>query len=206
VRDPNSGVIAAHGQYILVRRAAYQSVGGHAAVADQILEDVALARAFRTAGYSVYFRYGADAVRTRMYRNWNELRDGWTKNLALLFPRPAWLAAWLVCGWAFSGTTLLLGVGSMATGNWRTAYYVAPALFLYLRIARANFRTGANLLAFVFGAPLFAYLLLRSRHAHRSGGVSWKGRRYSSGTLASASQGMSRPAGTGSKVALPFRQ
>jgi hypothetical protein len=35
VRDQNSGVVAANGQYILVRRAAYEAVGGHAAVADR---------------------------------------------------------------------------------------------------------------------------------------------------------------------------
>ena len=42
--------VAANGQYILVRRAAYDAVGGHAAVATEILEDVALARRFRDAG------------------------------------------------------------------------------------------------------------------------------------------------------------
>ena len=47
-----------------------------------------LARLFRDAGHRVYFRYGGDAVRTRMYRNWAQLREGWTKNLALLFPHP----------------------------------------------------------------------------------------------------------------------
>ena len=88
VREQNSGIVAANGQYILVRRAAYDAVGGHAAVATEILEDVALARLFRNAGKRVYFRYGGDAVRTRMYRNWPQLREGWTKNLALLFPRP----------------------------------------------------------------------------------------------------------------------
>ena len=64
VRDDNSGVIAANGQYLLVRRAAYDAVGGHAAVATEILEDVALARVFRNAGFRVSFRYGGDAVRT----------------------------------------------------------------------------------------------------------------------------------------------
>jgi hypothetical protein len=61
-------------------------------VATEILEDVALARRFRDAGKRVYFRYGGDAVRTRMYRNWAQLREGWTKNLALLFPHPGFLA------------------------------------------------------------------------------------------------------------------
>src|SRR5208283_1674773 len=53
-----SEIAAANGQYILVRRTAYDAVGGHAAVATEILEDVALARLFRNAGRRLYFRYG----------------------------------------------------------------------------------------------------------------------------------------------------
>src|SRR5258708_24193289 len=44
VREQNSGIIAANGQYLLVRRAAYGSVGGHTAVSAVILDDVALSR------------------------------------------------------------------------------------------------------------------------------------------------------------------
>jgi len=45
VSDPNSPAAAANGQYILVTREAYDAVGGHAAIATDLLEDVALARA-----------------------------------------------------------------------------------------------------------------------------------------------------------------
>ena len=205
VRDSNSGVVAANGQYILVRRAAYEKVGGHAAIAEKILEDVALARAFRAATYKVFFRYGADAVRTRMYRNWHELREGWTKNLALLFPRPRWLATWIVAWWAFSWITLLVGLASIAVGYWRSAYYLLPAVFLYLRIARARFRMGTNLVATGFGAPVFAYLLLRSNRAHASGSVSWKGRTYSEGASRSDAKEIGRPSGTAAKRVLASR-
>jgi len=179
VRDQSSGVVAANGQYILCRREAYEMVRGHTAVAEKILDDVALAQAFRAAGYRIYFRYGADAVRTRMYRKWSELRDGWTKNLALLFPRPIRLASWLLGAWIFSGFMLLVGVAGAKTGSWRLGCCVLPSLLLYTRIARAQFRTGTNVIAICFGIPLFAYLLVRSRNMHRGDGVSWKGRTYS---------------------------
>ena len=90
--EKNSGVVAANGQYILVRRATYDAVGGHAAVATEILEDVALARAVKSSRRKIFFRYGDDAVRTRMYRSFAQLMEGWTKNLALLFPSPGRLA------------------------------------------------------------------------------------------------------------------
>lgn len=164
VRNPNSGVVAANGQYILVRREAYDAAGGHAAVAKEILEDVALARAFRRVGRKVFFRFGGDAVRTRMYRNWLQLRDGWTKNLALLFPHPVRRAALLASWWVIAWVALPL---------------ILPAVALFLRIRRANFSLGSTLLATVLGPPVFAYLLLRSRVAHAHGRVDWKGRTYS---------------------------
>ena len=93
VCDPASGVAAANGQYLLITRAAYDAVGGHAAVSHTLLEDVALAKAVKRSGRKLRFRFGGDAVRTRMYRTWTNLRDGWTKNLALLFPQTSRLAA-----------------------------------------------------------------------------------------------------------------
>ena len=202
VRDPSSGVVAANGQYILALREAYEGVGGHASVAESILEDVALARAFRAAGRKVHFRYGADAVQTRMYRSWSELRDGWTKNLALLLPDPSRRAIGIVAWWAFSWLALLVGAESATSGHWRTAYYVLPALFLYLWIARANFRIATNLIALAAGPPAFAHLLLRSRDAYISGSVSWKGREYP----AVAPKEGSRPFGTEAKVIRESRQ
>src|SRR5215831_5431680 len=93
VSDPKSDAAAANGQYLLVSREAYDAVGGHASVASSLLEDVALARAVKQSGRRIYFRYGGSAVRTRMYRSFAQLEEGWTKNLATLFRRPLRLAA-----------------------------------------------------------------------------------------------------------------
>jgi glycosyltransferase involved in cell wall biosynthesis len=181
VREKNSGMAAANGQYILVRRAAYDAVGGHAAVATEILEDVALARLFRNAGLRIFFRYGGDAVRTRMYRNWQQLREGWTKNLALLFPRSEFLAfqslLWWFAAW------LALGVAAYGTVSRRFPWIVFAYvwLLLYRRIHAAHFAIVNNLIAIGFGPPIFAYLLLRSKKAHANGQVSWKGRNYDVG-------------------------
>lgn len=178
VSDPNSPAAAANGQYILVTRETYDAVGGHAAVAKSLLEDVDLARRVKQSGRRIFFRFGGDAVRTRMYRSFHQLREGWTKNLALLFPRPLWLALSTLAWWVLAWTALSLGVANLAVGSWRTAYYFLPALLLYGRITKAHFPTGANLVALSFGPPLFAYLLLRSKNSHSNRTVLWKGRTY----------------------------
>ena len=178
VREQNSAIAAANGQYILVRREAYEAVGGHAAIATEILEDVAIARRFRNAGKSVYFRYGGDAVRTRMYRTWYQLREGWTKNLALLFPHPRRFALKSLFSWFLAWSALAAAAFGAASHHFAWIAFATVWLLLYWRISTANFAAINNLIAMAFGPPIFAYLLRRSKQAHASGQVSWKGRAY----------------------------
>jgi len=205
VCDPASPLAAANGQYILIRRETYDAVGGHAAIADSLLEDVALARAVKEAGRSIRFRYAADAVRTRMYRNYRQLREGWTKNLALLFSNPGRLAvcrllwwgmawgfaffpalAWVVArvaehiGFGAAGQTLLHWSGFIRTAGWNPLFLVL-VMPLFVRLRRANFTWDLEVLGALFGMPMFSYLLLRSKRAHANGQVSWKGRAYTVG-------------------------
>jgi glycosyltransferase involved in cell wall biosynthesis len=177
VSDPASPIAAANGQFILVRRETYDAVGGHAAVAGDILEDVALARAVKRSGRKIRFRYAPDAVRTRMYRNYRQLRDGWTKNLALLFPKPGRLAARTIDLWAIPWVALLLA--SVRHPWWWSAICVVTFVYLTTRLRRANFTWDNEILGALFGMPMFAYLLLRSKRAHATGSIPWKGRTYS---------------------------
>ena len=179
VSDPNSPAAAANGQYILVKREAYDVVGGHAAIAGNILEDVALARAVKVSGRKIRFRYAADAVRTRMYRNYHQLRDGWTKNLALLFPHPGRLAMKTLLFWGIAGAALSLALVTRAKQwPWDTVF-VGAFIFLTTRLRRAKFTSDMTFLGALFGMPMFAYLLLRSKRAHAKNQVQWKGRTYS---------------------------
>ncbi len=182
VSDPRSPVAAANGQYLLISREAYDAVGGHALIAASLLEDVALAQAVKASRRKIFFRYGGDAVSTRMYRTFAQLREGWTKNLALLFPAPGRLAALRLAEF-----TLIVGsavVSMVMFGQARPALAVSAGVFtvavfatLMKRIRKAHFAWDATLLS-LFGLPLFSYLLLRSRISHKRGTVSWKGRAY----------------------------
>jgi len=176
VSDTSSPVAAANGQYILVRRDTYDAVGGHAAVAADILEDVAFARAVKSSGRKIRFRYAADAVRTRMYRNYAQLREGWTKNLALLFPKPGWLAVKTLALWLIPWIALSL---ALAHRWWWNPIFVGGVLYLTMRLRRANFDLAMEFLGALVGMPMFAYLLLRSKRAHANRSVPWKGRTYS---------------------------
>jgi glycosyltransferase involved in cell wall biosynthesis len=183
VSDPKSPAAAANGQYILITREAYDAVGGHAAIAASLLEDVALARAVKRSGRKIFFRYGGDAVRTRMYRSFAQLREGWTKNLALLFPSPVRLAVLRSLEFVLIVASLAIAIANAMRGHERPALVAGIlAILLYAvfltRIRRAHFSWDADILA-LFGLPLFSYLLLRSRKMHATGNVNWKGRKYS---------------------------
>ena len=177
VSDPKSPIAAANGQYILISRQAYAAVGGHAAIASEILEDVALARAVKHSGHKIRFRYAADAVRTRMYRSWPQLREGWTKNLALLFPYPGRLAAKTLLWWALPWVSVALA--PTVRPVWAGTIAVLGFTRNTAGLRRSNFDLPMELLSASFGMPMFAYLLLRSKRTHANGSVPWKGRTYS---------------------------
>lgn len=81
VNDPAKPAAAANGQFLLIRRDVYQAVGGHASVAREVLEDVALARRVKAAGHRIWFASGKGIVRVRMYRTFGAMWEGWKKNL-----------------------------------------------------------------------------------------------------------------------------
>jgi glycosyltransferase involved in cell wall biosynthesis len=182
VCDPTSPVAAANGQYLLIRHEVYDAIGGHAAVATAILEDVELAKRAKQAGRKLWFRY-SEVVSTRMYRSFGEMWEGWTKNLALLFPNARGLAVRraiefvvIVVAAAFAIVAALQDekVAAVIAG-------VVTVQWLYLfwkRIRLAHFDWLSSALS-LFGLPLFAILLWNSDISHKRGLVRWKGREYS---------------------------
>lgn len=70
------------GQYTLVRRDAYDAVGGHRAVAGEVVEDLRLGQELVRAGHQISLRGAGEAFSTRMYHSLRELVEGWSKNVA----------------------------------------------------------------------------------------------------------------------------
>jgi glycosyltransferase involved in cell wall biosynthesis len=201
VNDPASPIAAANGQYLLISRQSYDAVGGHTKIAGDLLEDVALARLVKSSGGKILFRYGGDAVRTRMYRSWSQMKEGWTKNLALLFKHPVALAVQYLIE-SFMLLAFVSGIMRsvfLASLHLRSTHFPAAdrysglpqewfsvgliLLSVYLlsrstwRVVSAHFPLRLALVSMV-GPPVFAYLLVRSAELHKKGGVGWKGRTY----------------------------
>ena len=108
--DPSSDVAFAAGPFMLFRRSAYDAIGGHRALAGEVVEDLALARTIKTSGFRLRYVLGLDAVDLQMYPNLSALWEGWTKNWFLGLDRniPKALAAGGVVVLMFASPWFLL--------------------------------------------------------------------------------------------------
>lgn len=181
VNDPAERTAAANGQFLMVEREAYFAVGGHRAVGRSVLEDVDLAYAMKRAKHPIRLRYAPDALSTHMYRGFGDMVEGWTKNLALLFPHALRLALWRVLDLLLLLLPLLIWLLPYLV-MWQRVAIVAlwarTLLRFYQRVARAHFPFWVSAIS-PLGLPLFVYLLVASYMRHKvMHTVTWKGREY----------------------------
>jgi chlorobactene glucosyltransferase len=85
VNDPLSPVAIANGQYILIRRAVYDLLGGYARpeLRNTLIDDRDLARLVKQQGFQLRLEDGRGLVRVHMYRGLRDTWQGWRKNVFL---------------------------------------------------------------------------------------------------------------------------
>lgn len=76
-----AGWSMANGQFMLTSRADYERAGTHSGIKGSIVEDVALARAFRRNGLKVRFYWAGELLRTRMYSDLSEMKEGIVRDI-----------------------------------------------------------------------------------------------------------------------------
>jgi cellulose synthase/poly-beta-1,6-N-acetylglucosamine synthase-like glycosyltransferase len=189
--DPASEVAFAAGPFMLFRRSAYESIGGHRALASEVVEDLALARGIKGGGFRLRYLLGLDAVDLRMYADLPSLWEGWTKNwligldrdvgkalgaagvVVLMFSVPwlllpsalvlLWLLPQLSLWWLLLLALSLLGVGQqLALRDWQRRRFDVPLTYWWLMGA------GGLLLGAI--GPVSVWRTLTGR------GWTWKGR------------------------------
>jgi glycosyltransferase involved in cell wall biosynthesis len=180
VNDPAKRIAAANGQFLLVESESYFAIGGHRGVGPEVLEDVAIARRIKRSNRKIRFRYAPDALAARMYRTLPEMIEGWTKNLALLFPSPIYLALWRILDLLLFFVVPAIALTWPYLGNLQKGLllliWLRTLWRFYARVTRSNFPPLDCALA-IAGIPLFVYLLIRSYIDHRiKKNVRWKGR------------------------------
>jgi glycosyltransferase involved in cell wall biosynthesis len=188
VNDPARLDAAANGQFLLVLRDAYDAVGGHAAVSGEILEDVALARLVKKHGYGIYFTAPMGVIRTRMYRSFAAMWQGWTKNLYPLVGgnlKSLLLEFAEVLPLAEAGLLLsaLLYVAGVRHSLLAPALCVFVGVLLGRHVAYAaalyrNLYPMGYIEYYEVAAVLYSVVLIGSWWKTARGRVTWKGREY----------------------------
>ena len=179
VNNPALPAAAANGQFLLIRRAVYESLGGHASFAGDALEDVALAKAAKSAGHKLWFGSGKNVVRARMYRSFSAMGEGWKKNLYRLIggtPRAAFREWESIFPWMIL-LVFLLGL------KFPIAVFFGVWLIIFRQISYGselvrNQYPFSFIIYYVPAVVLYTGVLWASYRAHAAGTVEWKGRRY----------------------------
>ena len=183
--DPRD--VIANGQFIMIRREAYEAMGGHEAVRDAVVEDIRLAQRVVEVGRRLFVVFGEAHIRTRMYDSLAAIIEGWTKNVALgarlsvgprlkravpwivmLIPAVLWILPPLAFGLSF-------GVADGILRQWALIATAASVLFW----AGFDLRHRVPLVyvpLYPLGAAFATVIFVRS--ALRGERVIWKGRRY----------------------------
>jgi chlorobactene glucosyltransferase len=190
----------ANGQFLLFRRSAYEAIGGHAAVRNEVAEDLALAQRVKRSGLRLRIRGAERHLATRMYRSLPQLVEGWSKNVVMgglqtfspwfrpVLPvaslmveigfwlvAPAVLVAWSAGSAIDAWPAVVAGVDSGQLVLWAATVYGLSAV-LWGDWTRRMGTLPLYGALYPLGAGVASYILLRAWV--RGPSVEWKGRRY----------------------------
>jgi cellulose synthase/poly-beta-1,6-N-acetylglucosamine synthase-like glycosyltransferase len=176
----------ANGQFLLIRRAAYESVGGHAAVRDNITEDVALVRLLKQQGHRVRIFLGRDFASTRMHATLRQMFHGWARIFSGVSNRRPW-AILAAMGFVLSGIAAHVAAfyGIYVIAATHSPYWLVAAathLFLLWGILTTAYRWAGNpernALLFPIAGPMMLAIYAYALRTCRTGKIAWRGTSY----------------------------
>ena len=182
--------VIANGQFILTTRQAYEAAGTHAAVRQEVAEDLALAQTFLRHGLKLHFAFAERLMETRMYLGLSHLIEGWSKNIYLggrrSFPHELLLRGLVpvmlvvaMLAWVLPPAVLLASAVDSRFADPEPAALLATALsgVFWMLISYGMQIPAWYGLAYPLGASMALYIVLRSiwRGGRR---VEWRGRVY----------------------------
>jgi chlorobactene glucosyltransferase len=180
--------VTATGQFMLIRRSAYEAVGGHCAIRTAICEDVALASLIKRAGGRVVLRDGGRLVASRMYSGWRTLWPGLAKNLVDMLGGPVMTITTALVATALAWAACLIPLAdglSCQQGVAASCLALIPAsagsvVIFGLHVAGTSYFGVPLWYGFLFpvGYTAGAFMSVDSVRRRLLGRTSWKGRTY----------------------------
>ena len=169
---------AANGQVLVMDARAYREIGGHANVAGEVIEDVALMRAFKVHGFRCATVDGSTIATCTMYETDREVIDGYAKSLWAAFGgRGQSIAVCTLLATLYVIPPLAMFIGpSRRTRAWGALGYAAGITSRILVARRVGERVVPDALAQPASVGAFIALNVVSWRRHTRGTNTWKGR------------------------------
>jgi glycosyltransferase involved in cell wall biosynthesis len=206
VHRDQSPLAFANGQYILIRRTAYDDAGGHEAVKDRFVEDIALAGRVKERGYRIRVALVRGIVTCRMYASLKQLIRGWSRILYDALDRRAGrLALRLLDVLVFCQTghvALAASLVLLASGFERvfalrllllSLFHHAVMYAVFRVIYRTSVPRSRHTAWFPLGNVIVDLILMRAIRMCLTGRVSWRDTQYGSANDAVADAENSTP-------------
>lgn len=167
---PMKSTVVCNGQFLVMRHSSLKTIGGFTTVANKVLDDIELGRAFVDHGFKGAVIDGSTIASTRMYSSFDEIRAGYGKSLNSAFG-------------SIAGSTLA-ALFMVATGIAPFVFAISGNLLaiaacvavIGTRVISAASSSGRMRDSFLHpvSAALFIYLLYFSWR--NRGAIQWKGR------------------------------
>ncbi|WP_225889986.1 glycosyltransferase [Indioceanicola profundi] len=180
----SAGFGAGCGQFMMARADAYRQVGGHAVIRGSLHDGVTLPRAFRRAGFMTDIFDATRLAHCRMYRGWDDVWNGFSKNATEGMATPVALPVWTVLLAGGHLLPWLLAPAAAFTGDVTTLAYAAGAIasvLTYRCLLAWRFRQDwQSVLLHPAGVVLMLAIQWSALLNHRKGRPAvWRGRTYS---------------------------
>jgi chlorobactene glucosyltransferase len=173
------------GAFLLFKKEAYQKIGGHLSVANEVLEDIMIAKKAKLNGLSILVADGKNLFSIRMYHSMKEIWIGWRKNIFLAMKssisRASYYMVMVLCFLLTPYITVMCNLWVGAGSVWVGISLLGLALSLAtglglcheLGLERKNvflFPLGAIVMVMIMFNSMVQTLLLRR--------TEWRGRIY----------------------------
>ena len=184
--SPAPSLCFANGQFLMFRRKMYEDIRGHGSVRTNLVEDVGLCKAVKRQAGKVLSYNGMETVSCRMYRNFAEVWQGFSKNLfaGLGYNTPLLFILMVITVLVYIAPYGFL-ISSVAQADFSPVYFWLPllqvlvALVSRLLIAGQFSQPLSGALLHVFSQVALLGIAANSFFLVTFGkGSQWKGRRY----------------------------
>jgi glycosyltransferase involved in cell wall biosynthesis len=164
-RFPKKSMAVANGQFLIIKRDAYQKAGGHKEIKSEVLDDIELARSLIKSGFKGGPVNGSQIAECQMYKGNKDLIAGYTKSL------------WRAFGSPIGG---LIAIALLLATSVPFFQFSIGMLFILISRALTALKVRSNLFIVILHPIAMlaqSLLIIHSFYLHRIGQLNWRGRK-----------------------------